>query len=118
MASFKKIFSFLFTTAFFAVALYILAAAFGLLPEQYAPSVVFAQQIKDSKAWLAADAKSNSLTAGVSKKIDDYLNNKGSDDTDDKTVIPEEYNPLQKAQKTIQQYQNNIDQQKKQLDEL
>ncbi len=115
-----RLLSFILTTALLVTALYLLASSFGLLPEKYNPNILFAAQIKAVEDWTAKDANTDSITSGVSKKINAYLTGHDADAsaTSDSTAEEKPASPMDKARKAVDQYEKRMEEEKKVLDNL
>ncbi len=119
--------SFVIKTTVLVAVLYFVADLVGWVPKQYAPGVVFATQNAQIKNFLKRDASSNGMTAGVSKMAYDFLytnaNAASTPPAPTPTPAPANntdtyVNPIDKAKATVQEYQNSINQEKQQLDNL
>lgn len=74
---FRSLMKLIFNIIFLIIAvvvIYIIALMFNLVPTAYTPPVLFKDQYASFKNWLARDAAANDSTSGMSKSVNDYLN--------------------------------------------
>lgn len=107
-----------------SVILYTLAWVFNLLPANLTPGTLAEQGFANFKAFVAKDRTSTSMTAGMSKYISDYMENAEKAAAQKKIADAEqekaeaENTPMSKAKEAIKSYEQQIQNEKKELDSL
>lgn len=99
--------------------LYVIGILFNIVPTEYKPAQIFPSQYKHFMSFLSKDAASSSTTAKFSESLYEYINDNGTTvkETNTKDTASDQSNsPVTKAQKVVDDYNAQIENQKQDLD--